>query len=178
MKAKFPVLLKNSVTYGLILGVIFIIVSLLIYILDFNVFGIFYSVAYFLLIGLGLPVTFCILGTNNLRVKHQENKVITYLDAAVHCAILILTGMVLSNLYSYVFNHFIDKEYLKHMVDRFVEMMNSYNVPQEKIDDSVAKMEKGFGFPRQLITSVVTSVVLALIVSIFIRRKEKIAESY
>jgi hypothetical protein len=178
MKAKFPVLMKNAVTYGVILGGILIVVSLLLYILNVNIFSIIFSVLNFLVFVLALPITFCIIGTNVLRQKHQEERVISYLDSAVHCFILLLVAMLLSNVYSYIFFHFIDKEYLQHMIDKFVEMMNSYNVPQEKIDESVAKMQKGFEIGRQLLSTLIISVVLALVISIFIRKKDKIKETF
>jgi hypothetical protein len=178
MKANFSVLLKNSLIYGLVLGGIYMIATLLIYVLDFNIFGIFYSVAYFLILGLALPIGLCIFGANNLRLKHQPEKTITYLDAVLFCFFLIISGMLISNIFSQIFHHFIDKEYLKHMIDKFITMMNSYNVQQEKIDESVANMEKGFSVGRQLLTTLISSAILSLIIALFIRKKEKIEETY
>jgi hypothetical protein len=65
---------------------------------------------------------------------------------------------------------------MKHNVEKFTEMMQGYNVPQETIDEQAAKMEGNMGIGRQIIFSAGICVVLSLILALIVRKKEKEAE--
>ena len=176
MKLSFNTLLKNSLPYGLIMGGIFIVISLLLYIADVNIFSIWFGIVNFLVMMIAIPAIFTILGTNNLRLKHAEEKRINYLEALISCFIILFIGFLLSGIYSWIFNSFIDPEYMKHNVEKFAEMLQGYNMPQDKIDEQVANMEKNIGIGRQLISSAIVCVVLSLIMALIVRKKEKISD--
>ena len=177
MKTTLPLIFKNSWPYGLILGAISILASLLMYIFDVNMFSISFAIFSFVGFLVAIPATVGVLGCNNLRTKHAADRTIAYLDAVFACLVIFLIGFLLSNLYSYVFNNFIDPGYLKAQMQKLVEMLDKYNLPQEQIDETIAKSEKGFQPVRMLLTSVITSAVLSLIISIFIRKKDKFEET-
>ena len=176
MKLSFKVIFKNAFSYGLILGGIFVIVSLLIYITDVNIFSIWFSILNFLIIFIALPVILVILGTNNLRINIAHDRTISYLDALINCFIILFIGFFISVLYSYIFNQWIDPEYMKHNIDKFITMMEGYNVSQEDIDDGVAKIENNLGMGRQMISSVIICVVLSAIMALIVRKKDKISD--
>ena len=176
MKMNFNVIFKNALPYGLILGGIFVVLSLLLYIADVNIFSIWFSILNFLVVMIALPVTMVILGTNNLRLKHSPDRKINYLEALINCFIILFIGFFISVLYSYVFNQWIDPEYMKHNIGKFTEMMQGYNVPQETIDEQVAKMEGNMGIGKQIIFSVGITVVLSLILALIVRKKDKETE--
>ena len=173
MKTSIPVILKNSWPYGLILAAVSIVFSLLMYIFDVNMFSITFAIFSGLLMLIGIPSTMAILGSNNLRTKHAADRTISYLDALVTCVVILLIGFLLSNIYSYLFYHYLDPSYLKAQVQKMVEMLEKYNLPQEKIDETIAKTEKGFEIGRMLLTSLITSTVLSLIIAIFVRKRDK-----
>jgi hypothetical protein len=173
MKLNFNAIFKNALPYGLILGGIFVVLSLLMYIADVNMFSIWFSILNFLIMMIALPATLVILGTNNLRVKVMPEKVINYLQALLSCFIILFIGFLISVLYSYIFNHWIDPEYMKHNIEKFTEMMQGYNLPQETIDEQVAKLEGNMGISRQIIFSAGICVVLSLILALIVRKKEK-----
>jgi hypothetical protein len=173
MKMNFSTILKNALPYGLIMGGIFVVLSLLMYIADVNMFTIWFSILNFLVIVIAIPVTMVILGTNNLRLKHSPERRINYLEALLNCFIILLIGFFISVLYSYIFTHWIDPENLKHNIERLTEMLQSYNLPQEKIDEQVAKMESGSGIARQIIYSAGICVVLSLILALIVPKKDK-----
>lgn len=177
MKVKIPLILKNALMYGLILGALFIVISLVTYITNLNIFSIWFSILNFLVVVLAIPLTFAVVGTNNLRLKHTEDHSITYLDSAVNCFILLITGLLMSNLYTFIFFQYIDPEYLKQMSDKVVEMMRSYNVDQERIDKTLADIDKGFQIGRQLLWTLGIALAGSLVLSIFIRKKDKLKES-
>jgi hypothetical protein len=173
MKMNLNAIFKNALPYGLILGGIFVVLSLLMYIADVNMFSIWFSILNFLIIMIALPVTLVILGTNNLRTKLMPDKTINYMQALISCFIILFIGFTISILYSFIFNHWIDPEYMKHNIGKFTEMMQKYNVPQETIDEQVEKLEGNMGISRQIIFSAGTCVVLSLILALIVRKKEK-----
>lgn len=176
MKTSFVSIFRNSSVYGLIYGALSIVISLLLYIFNVNMFSIVFGIISFLLFVLAIPITFAVLGGNNLRLKHAPDRQITYLDACISCFIILIIGLLLSNLYNYVFNNFIDPEYMKQQMEKFVEMLQSYNTSEEEIEKTIASTEKRFSLVYMLVSSLVISAALSLIVSIFIRRKDKLDE--
>ncbi len=176
MKTSFPVILKNAWPYGLILGAISVVISLLLYIFNVNLFSIAMGIFSFLVFVLAIPVTFAILGGNNLRLKHKEDRTISYLDAVINTAIILLIGFLISNLYSYIFNTFIDPDYIKVQMAKMVDMLSEYNLPQEDIDKSIASAEKRMGLGSMLLNSVIITAVLSLLLGLIIRKKDKVDE--
>ena len=163
MKTTIPLILKNGWPYGLTLAGVSIVISLLMYIFDVNMFSITFAIFSFLIILVGIPVTFGVLGCNNLRAKYAPDRTISYLDALATCLVIFVIGFLLSNLYSYVFNNFIDPGYIKAQTQKLLEMLEKYNLPQAKIDETLAKTEKNFQIGRMLLTSVIVSAVLSLL---------------
>jgi len=173
MKTSISDILKNSVLFGLIFAAISIVISLIMYILDVNMFSIPFAVFSFVVILIGIPATMGILGCNNLRAKFATDRTIAYADALVTCLVIFLIGFLLSNIYSYIFNTYLDPAYLKAQTQKLVEMLEKYNLPQDKIDETIEKTKKGFQIGRMLMTSLITSAVMALILSLFVRKKDK-----
>jgi hypothetical protein len=176
MNLNFNTIFKNALPYGLILGGIFVVLSLLMYIADVNMFSIWFSIVNFLVMMIAIPATLVILGTNNLRVKLMPERRINYLQALLSGFIILFIGFFISVLYSYIFTNWIDPEYIKHNIEKFTEMMQGYNVPQETIDEQVAKMERNMGIGSQIIFSAGICVVLSLILALIVRKKDKEAE--
>jgi len=106
-------------------------------------------------------------------LKFMPEKRINYLQALLSCFIILFIGFFISIIYSYIFNHWIDPEFMKNNIGKFTEMMQGYNVPQETIDEQVAKMEENMGIGRQIIFSMGITVVLSLILALIVRKKEK-----
>lgn len=150
MKTSFPVIFKNGLPYGLILGAVSIVLSLLMYIFDVNMFSITFAIFSFLIFLVGIPATFGFLGCNSLRAKYATDKVISYLDAVLTCMVIFLIGFLLSNIYNFVFNTYLDPDYMKQQMGKLVEMLEKYNLPQDKIDETIAKSEEGFKIGRML----------------------------
>jgi Protein of unknown function (DUF4199) len=173
MKLNFNAIFKNALPYGLILGGVFVVLSLLMYIADVNMFSIWFSILNFLVMLIAIPVIMVILGTNNLRVKIMPERRINYLQALLSCFIILFVAFLISTLYSYVFNHWIDPEYLKHNIEKAREMLQGYNLPEEKIDEQVAKMETNMGIGKQIIFSAGVCIVLSLIMALIVRKKDK-----
>jgi hypothetical protein len=173
MKMNFNTIFKNALPYGLILGGIFVVLSLLTYITNMNMFTIWFSILNFLIVVIAVPVTMVILGTNNLRIKYAVERRINYLEALLNCFVILFVGFFISVLYSYIFTHWIDPEYLKHNIEKLTEMLQNYNMPQDQIDEQIAKAEKNSGIVNQIIYSSGVCVVLSLILALIVQKKDK-----
>jgi len=176
MKTSFGTLFKNSSVYGLILAAILIVISLLIYILDINMFSIVGGIVSFVLLILALPITLMILSGNALRKNLTPDRQISYLDAVINSFILLVIGFILSNLFSYILVTWIAPGYLNHQIQMFMDMMNQYNVPEEEIEKGIERIRSQNNIGRNLLTSLITSAVLALLVGLVIRKKDKIED--
>ncbi len=173
MKTSIAIILKNGWIYGLIMAAISIVFSLLLYIFDVNLFSIAFSIFSALVFLLGIPITLAILGCNSLRSKYAEERTITYLDAVFTCLLIFVIGFILSNLYNYIFNTYLDPSYMKQQMAKLVEMLEKFDLPQEKIDEAIAKSEKNFNLGTMLMNSAGIAVVLSLILAIFVKKKDK-----
>ncbi len=177
MKLSFNAIFKNALPYGLILGSVLVVLSLLMYIFNVNIFSIWFSILNFLVMVLTIPVTMVLLGTSNLRVKFAPDKKINYGQALLSCFLILVIGFTISILYSYIFNNLIDPGYITRNIDKFSEMMRGYNLSEEKIAEQVKKIQEGMGTVKQIIYSAGICVVLSLILALIVRKKDKIADS-
>jgi hypothetical protein len=176
VKTNFNLILKSGWTYGLLMAGISVILGLLVYIFNINMFSFVFSIFYGLLAVVAIPATFGILACNTLRAKYAADRIIGYFDAVLCCLVVFVIGLLISNLFTYVLYHNIDPAYLKSQTAKMIEMLEKYNLPQEKIDESIAKVEKGFNIGPMLRNSGIIAVVLSLILSIFVRKRDKLDE--
>lgn len=176
MKTPFGPLFKNASVYGLVMAAILIVITLLIYLLDVNMFSILGGILSFLILVLVLPITLIILSGNTLRKQYAPDRKISYLDALVNSLILLVIGFILSNLFSYLLMTWIAPGYLNHQIQMFMDMMNQYNVPQDQIDKGIERIQSQNNLARNLLVSLISSAVLALLVSLVIRKKDKVDE--
>jgi hypothetical protein len=172
MKLNLNAFLKNALPYGLILGGLFVVFSLLVYIAGINMFSIWFSILNFLIL-IAFTATMAILGTNNLRVKLFTDRKINYLQALLSCFIILFIGFFIQVLYNYVFTHWIDPEFTKHSIEKVSEMLQGYNLPQDKIDEQLVKAEQNQGLGHQIIYSLGACIVLSLIMALIVRKKDK-----
>ena len=177
MKTSIAIIFKNGWIYGLIMAAISIVFSLLMYIFDVNLFSITFAIFSALIFLLGIPITLAILGCNNLRSKYAEDRTISYLDAVFTCLVIFVIGFILSNLYNYVFNTYLDPSYMKQQLVKLVEMLEKYNLPQEQIDETIAKSEESFNLGIMFRNSAGVAVVLSLILAIFVKKKDKLEDN-
>jgi|GEM_PF-1809027 len=174
MKTPFGSLFKNSAVYGLVMAAIMIVISLLIYLLDVNMYTIVGGILSFVIFVLALPITLMILSGNSLRKQYAPNRQLSYLDALLNSFILLVIGFILSNLFSYVLNTWIAPGYLNHQVQMYMDMMNQYNVPQDQIDKGIERIHQQNNVGYNMMVSLISAAVLALLVSLVIRKKDKV----
>ena len=142
---------KLAMTYGLYFGLISVILSVIIWATNFmDYLGLFGSVLLGIL-QLVLLVFLLIYFTKLYRNNELGGK-ITFGQAFVFGVLIVVFSTVISSLYSYIFNKFIDPDYAQRimtmMQDKTYQWMSGKGVPEDQIDAAMQKFEaKGIPSP-------------------------------
>jgi hypothetical protein len=138
--------LKNSGVYGLILGGISVIYSMILYISGINILNIIFGIFNFVfLIGLTGFITF--YGTKNYREKYSEGY-ITYGKALLSCLLIGVFAAVISAVYTFIYFKSVDTAYFDAMINKFMAKMEANpNIPAAKLDEIYKNMTEGFHKP-------------------------------
>jgi hypothetical protein len=138
-------------------------------------FAIFYG-----LLAITLYIVFMVMAIKKCRIVYLEGK-IKYLQCVLIGVVVILISGYISSLFNFLFYHYFDPEFMKKQFDGFVEKMQNYNLPQEKLDEIIESTSKRIDPTKQFITSLYSvpamAAILSLIVSIFVRKKDNTFES-
>lgn len=172
-------LLMNALSVGLIISGVFILLTILYYILDINMMSVLSSILMFL-VNLVVMITSIIIVMKRFRDKINGG-VTTYSKSLFSGWIAGFVGLAISGIFSFLFFHFFAPEYWPEQMARFVEMMSEQGIPQEQLDQITAKINSQFEPLKQLtgtaMNSVLFSGILSLIIAAFIRKGEKIPET-
>jgi len=172
-------LLQFTMTYGAILGVVSIIISLLLYISGFMPF----NIKRLLLIGLIsiiIMIVFIVRGTKSYRDKVLEGS-ISYGQALMVGLLIVVFATILSSFYNLIFNLFIDPEYNNRLLEATknwtYDFMNNMGVPDAQIEEQIERIEKQQAnatpmksFFQSIYFSVIFGFILSLITSAFIKK--------
>ncbi|MEI6765047.1 MAG: DUF4199 domain-containing protein [Bacteroidota bacterium] len=172
-------LLMNSLSMGLIIAGIFVLLSVMYYILDINMMSILSSILMFL-VNLAVLITTITMVMKKFRDKINGGTT-TYTKSLFSGWIAGFIGLAVSGIFSFLFFHFFAPEYWTEQVAKLGEMLSAQNLPQEKIDEVMAQVTARFEPIKQItgtaINSVVFSGILSLIIAAFIRKGEKMPET-
>jgi hypothetical protein len=170
----------HALNYGLILTGVQVLLQLLIYIFDVDIFNILVTVL--MQLATVVFITWwmawsCI----KFRDKQLEGR-ITFLQCWLMGISVGLVATVLVSLYSYVFYAFFDPEALQHQAEKAIEMIeNNEYIPEDDkpaIIEGMADKFTPLKILRQSLTySGTMAVVLSLLASLFVRKKEKSADA-
>lgn len=172
-------LLMNALSFGLIISGVFIILTILYYILDINMMSVLSSVLMFL-------VNIIIMSTAiTMTMKKFRDKInggtTTYTKSLFSGWIAGFIGLAVSGLFSFLFFHFFAPEYWPEQMARFMETMSEQGIPQEQLDEISARITSQFEPLKQLagtaLNSVLFSGILSLIIAAFVRKGEKMPDS-
>lgn len=155
---------KLAMTYGLYFGLISIILNVIIWATNsMEYLGLFGSVLLGIL-QLVLMVFLLIYFTKLYRNNELGGK-ITFGQAFVFGVLIVVFSTIISSLYSYIFNQFIDPDYAQRimtmMQDKTYQWMSGKGLSEDQINDAMQKFEaKGVPTP---IETLVTSLEFGLI---------------
>ncbi len=129
-----------AVNYGLYLGGILTVTSVLAYAIDLSL----YTKWWFGIALLLVVIIFGIISTS--KVKHSLNRIISFKDAFTAYFITVVIGIIISAIISIVIFNFIDPEAAATLqqltLETQVDMMRGFGAPEEAIAQAVEKIEE------------------------------------
>ena len=165
---------KNGIKFGLISGIISIVVTVLMYSIDINLFANswigFAMVAFYL--GLGIYVV--------STTKKEMGGTINFKEAFTAYFIYSVIGIVIANIFNYILFNFIDpaakEQVLEIAINKAVEMMQKFDTPSEVLKEAVKSMKENdqYSLPNIIkgsAFSIIFSSIIGLIVAAVMKTK-------
>lgn len=171
MNNKTNPLLISSMTYGLYLGIIMVIYSLLLFFLNVKPIG--FTLPILLsLVSLAIAFFGIFLSTKKVRNDVLGGEM-TFGQGILIGLVVIFVASVISAIYVYIQSTIIDPDYMKNILEAqkewMYEFMSSKGVSEEQIEKAIegidAKMNE-MNPVKTAITSIVSSTIFGLIISL------------
>lgn len=180
MESKSNLMYKNTLTYGLYLGLILVIYSILLFVLDVMPVGFLKPI----LLGLTSIIIYVIgiiFSTKKVRAEIYNGEV-TYGQAFVIGLLVATAAAIVSTVYSFIQNTLIDSEYFTRIMSAQKEwtlnFMQSKGVSEDQIDKALSKFDeqiKNYSSIKTtlktLLSSVIFGAIISLITSAFLKKK-------
>jgi len=154
---------NNAVKFGLFLAAFNIILSLVYYVLEVEMFT-FSFIAGNLFIGLLFIISFFLFGIKNYREKGLNGK-ITFGQAFLQGLAIGIIGYLIISIYNYVFNAYIAPDYAASQIEGFIHFMEKMNVSDEILDKAITDFETNMQPFNQLKSALVSGTIMSLIIS-------------
>lgn len=168
---------QNAIRSGLIVGVIGIIISLLLYIVNPTLFG-----NSWLMLGLGV-FNLVLITYFGVKYRNDNGGFLSFKDSYVYAAITMVAMVVVTTIFSFVLFSVVDPGLPEIIADAAVEnaesMMRSFGTPEEVMEeqlekarqDTVDRFTVGGTFKGAGIR-ILINLVLCLILAAIIKKKE------
>jgi len=175
-----PVTLQSHVIkWGLIVGAVSIVLTVLLYVVDYTLMVQLKTLAVMLLIYLGITIYAGIDYRNNI------GGFLPYGKAFVHGFLVLAVSALLATIFNMVLYNVIDTELPQKLTDASLEntreMMVSFGAPEETIDQALeearGRTESQFTITGQLIgyaSILFFSALMALISAIFVKKNQPV----
>lgn len=178
---KKTTLLQHTLTYGAILGIVSIIISLVLYIAGYMPVSI-KSTILTALLSIAVTIIFVSYGMKMYRDKILNGS-ISYGQAFVVGLLIIIFSSLLVSIYNLIFTNIIDPEYMSRVLEASrnstFDMMSNMGATDAQIeesmdrfDDRIAKMTPMRTFIQGLVWSVIFGAIISLIVAAFTRKSK------
>jgi len=136
---------KHAIKFGAVLGIINIIITLLVYLIDVSLF----ASLWFLLVLILVTIGFTTYATIDYR--KAAGGYLDFKNAFIHGAIVMLVAMIIGRLFSILLFNVIDPSLGQTITDITIETwtkrMAGWGTPQDAIDKAVADMSNDM--PKQ-----------------------------
>ncbi|MBX2901460.1 MAG: DUF4199 domain-containing protein [Cyclobacteriaceae bacterium] len=175
-----PVSLQNHVIkWGLIVGVVSIICTILLYVIDYTLMVQLKSLFVMLLIYLGITIY------AGIDYRNTMGGFLPYGKAFVHGFLVLAISALLATIFSFVLYHVVDTDLPQKLTDASLEntreMMEKFGAPEDAIDkameDAKSRTASQFTVTGQLISYVTIlffSAIMALISALFVRKNQPV----
>lgn len=167
---------KNGIKFGLISGIISVLVTATVYAVNIELFG-------SMMFGIGMVVFYLALGVYAVSVTKKEmNGNINFKEAFTTYFLFALIGIIIANLFNYILFNFIDtgaKDQLMEItIRKTVEFMEKFGTPKQAISDAVKQLQENDQYSIGSIIkgstfSLLFSSVIGLIIAAIMKTKTK-----
>lgn len=170
---------REALKWGLILGLIQIVIETILYIADKELLvSMWIGLSQFV-----VNLLFFILAVRSVRTMGGE--LISFKDALLTILFVVLASMTLTTVFTWLLYNVIDPELATYVKEKAIEktigMMEKFGAPQESIDQTVAKMEEeDFSMSisrtiKQYLGGILFQMVIGLIVAAIMKKKPNAA---
>jgi hypothetical protein len=170
-------LVKHALRFGAIMGGVSVVLTLLLYAVDYTLLADWKAGLLFIALFIGLVIY------GGINYRNQTGGYITYGKAFLHGYITMLTGAVISTIFSILLYTVIDPALPQNLADAAIEkteeMMRSFGAPEDAIDQQMEQlrvdMPKRFsavGLLTQLGWGLIIYAVISAITSLFVKKNE------
>jgi hypothetical protein len=174
-----PSLVNHAVKWGLISAAISIIVTLLLYAIDYTLMVQIKFALFSLVIYLGLVVY------AGIEYRKLEGGYLDFGKAYLHGLIILALSGLVATIFQILLYTVIDPELPAKLVDASIEntraMMENFGAPADSIDEAIEKAKTDtearftmFGLAKGYIWVVVVSAVLALITGLIVKKRQPV----
>lgn len=172
--------LLHCLNYGLILTGVFILLQIITYIFSLDPTSVGYSVMSFI-VQIGAIIWIMAGACIKFRNKYLDKR-ISFLRCISGGLIIGLTATILYSVYYYVFIAYFDPEYYQAMTEQIKnKIYETPGIPEEMVEQAITRIEEMAPPLKQFIGSLKTTgilmVIMALLSSLFVRKKEKMPET-
>jgi len=164
-------LLKSAATYGAILGVIIVIYSLILFVLNVMPVGFLIPIILFVF-SLAIYFFAIYLGTKKIR-NDILGGAMTYGQGLQIGVLIALFAAIITAFYSYIQNTLIDPEYMVRVMNAQKDWMAGFmagkGLPEAQIEKSLAAIDENIKNTNQiktLFTSIIASTIFGFIISL------------
>jgi len=162
---------NNALKFGLFLAAFNIVLTLVYYIFDINMFE-YSTMAASFVFGILFVVSFFVFGIKSYR-KNSLDGVITFGQAFMQGLAIGLIGYAIIAVFNYIFNAFIAPEYMANQLEGFAEFMESTGAPDEAIDQAISDFEESLPPMKQLLSTIKSGAVMTVLFSLIVAASVK-----
>jgi hypothetical protein len=165
---------KNGITYGIITGVLSVLITTLIYVIDLKLFTStwlgFLSIAMYIIVGIVLLS----------KTRKEFKGSLAFKDAFTTYFISAVIGIMISVIFNIILFNYIDpaaKETIKELTMKYtVEMLQKFDTPASAINDTIKSLEENdqfsvFKLLQGSLFSILISALFGLILAAFFKTK-------
>nr|WP_281337469.1 DUF4199 domain-containing protein [Flavobacterium eburneipallidum] len=151
---------KNGISYGIITGIVSALITTTIYVVDLNLFTVWWVSVLNIIIYVTIGVVLL------SKTKKELKGIFPFKDAFTTYFISAVIGIVIAVVFNIILFNFIDpsaKDAIKELSIKYaVEMMQKFNTPASAINEAVTKLQESDQFsPIELIKGSVFSIIFS-----------------
>jgi Protein of unknown function (DUF4199) len=170
-----PSLINHAIKYGVILGGISIILTIILYVVDFSLMAGFKFLGLMIVVGLGMVIY------AGINYRNEIGGFMPYGKAFMHGFVMLAISGLISTIFNITLYTVVDPELSQKMTDVIIqnteEMMAGFGAPQSTIDQTTEgmriEMPEQFtvgGFMIQYLKALIFYCIIAVITSLFVRK--------